>query len=277
MQHLLADWENRESVIKKNDVILGLDYDGTLAPIAEHPYLARLSLEGKETLRELAFLSDSLTVIVMSGRGLEELKNLIGGLPGFYYAGNHGFEMEGPLMRYVHPEALETKELMVEIAKRLRQALQAFPGTFVENKIFTLSVHYRQLAEEKSEPAKQIFLKILQPYTNSSRVILTEGKKVWEVRPAIEWNKGTAFSYLLRQLPVQTSGKLLSIYIGDDQTDEDGFKAVMPSGIGIKVTQNASEPSHACYYLRSPGEVFDFLGRFANLIKEKRKISYVRH
>ena len=277
MQHLLADWKNVESLIKKNDVILGLDYDGTLVPIAEHPYLARLSLEGRESLRELSLLSDVLTVIIMSGRGLEELKRMVGILPGFYYAGNHGFEMEGPLIHFVHPEALETKELMGYIEKQLCQALRVFPDIFVENKIFTLSVHYRQLPEEKSEPAKQIFLEILRPYTNSSRVILTEGKKVWEIRPAIDWNKGMAFSHLLSQLPIRTFLKPLSLSIGDDQTDEDVFKAIMPSGIGIKVTQNANEFSHARYYLRSPDEVLDFLGRFANLVREKRKIFHAWH
>ena len=261
---------------KKNKIILGLDYDGTLTPIAVHPSLAHLDPEGEQVLSELANSTDNVhKVVVISGRELRELRRFVG-FPSFYYIGNHGFEVEGPFIHYIHPEALETKTLMEEVQKDLELGLRDFHGTFVENKIFTLSVHYRQLAKEKTELAKQVFNEILRPYEESAKVVLTEGRKVWEVRPAVEWNKGSALAWLLERWAEQeprNSQKALKIYIGDDQTDEDVFKNILPSGIGIKVTRDGNEASSARYYLHSPDEVFEFLKRL-NRLKIKKEEFY---
>ncbi len=263
MKHLFAAWPQFEPLIKERLVVLFLDYDGTLTPIVEHPRLAKLSSQGKKLLRQTAHTEGVRTAIV-SGRSLADLEALVG-VPGLMYVGNHGLEFEGPAMHFTHPEALEAKELIQKIKGRLKEALRPFRGILVEDKVFTLSVHYRRLAQDNAEKAQAVFSKILAPYLAKSQVVLTEGKKVWEVRPAIRWNKGTMVLWLYGRMLAHYSQNLFAVYVGDDRTDEDAFSALRRVGIGVKVTPLEDASSHAAYFLRSPGEVFEFLNRLKTL------------
>ncbi len=118
--------------------------------------------------------------------------------------------------------------------------------------------------------ARKIFFKVLNPYLRYAQVHFKRGKKVWEVRPPTQWNKGRIVLWLLAGFMTRASAKVVPVYIGDDQTDEDAFKAIGRKGIGIKVTPNEKAVSYASYYLRSPSEVFYFLKRLKYL-KEKGK------
>lgn len=270
MRHLLAVWQKVEPLMREHSVMLFLDYDGTLTPIVERPALAKLSSEEKELLSDLMALED-VKIAIVSGRSLADLKERVG-VKGLLYAGNHGLEFEGPSIRFVHPEALAAKHLMQKAARGLQEAFKEVPGILVEHKVFTISVHYRKLPEEKVPEAKAVFSKILLPYVKSSKVILKEGKKVWEIRPSTRWHKGTLVLWLLARVLARSSKKVLPIYVGDDQTDEDAFKAVRQRGLGVKVIENKDEPTRARYCLDSPKEVFDFLKRLAAVkrdIKEK--------
>lgn len=262
MQHLLAAWNEIEPKIRESYLLLFLDYDGTLSPIAEHPKLARLGEPVKNLLAALA-AGGQAKVIIMSGRLLEDLKQIVG-VPGLIYVGNHGFELEGPALRHVHPGASEAEKLMREILKQLEYVFASFPGIFLENKVFTLSVHYRSVREEKIELAKRIFRDVLRPYADPLWVRITEGKKVWEVRPGVPWNKGTTLLWLLSRVLTGRSA-VFPVYIGDDKTDEDAFKVIKGKGIGVKVMEAENEPTLADYYLKSTGEVFDFLKRTAKI------------
>lgn len=259
MKHLLEAWEEFESLVEGCSLLLLLDYDGTLAPIVENPSLAKISLSGKKILRKIAQQQGIQTAIV-SGRVLTELKKLVA-IPSLTYVGNHGLEMEEPHLHFVHPKALEAKKIMEKVKRDLQNALESFTGIFVEDKVLTLSVHYRQVPEEKIEEAKQTFLKKLHPYQAASQVMMREGKKVWEVRPCIRWDKGTTVLWLYGRFVAHAGGPVFPIYVGDDETDEDAFRAVKQIGLGIKVTENAQEPSAAHYFLRSPDEVFHFIER----------------
>lgn len=265
-ERLLSAWPEIEPRLRKCTVLLFLDYDGTLTPIVDDPLAARLSLKTKKLLRDLSFAEGIKTAIV-SGRSLADLKARVG-VPGLLYAGNHGLEFEGPSVRFVHPEAASAKNLIRKITIHLKKVFKPFPGILVENKIFTLSVHYRKLAPEKVDPLKALFLKTLGPDFDSSKVVLKEGKKVWEIRPAIRWNKGTLVLWLLARLLARSPGKVLPIYVGDDQTDEDAFRVIQRKGLGVKVMEGKRETTEALYYVRSPKEVFDFLKR---LMEVKRK------
>lgn len=262
MKHALEAWEEIEPLLKDCCLLLFLDYDGTLTPIVEEPRLAQLSPRGKKILEDLIFIRN-VKVILMSGRLLEELKERVG-VFGIIYAGNHGFELEGPSIRHVHPGALDACKLMHAIFQQLMERFRHFPGIFVEDKVLTLSVHYRGVEEEKIAMAKQYFSEIVQPYAHSSQVILTEGKKVLEIRPGggIQWDKGKALLWILGQVLAHSAQRVFPIYIGDDQTDEDAFRAVKPRGLGVKVLESAGGSlSEAAYYLHSPEEVLDFLER----------------
>jgi trehalose 6-phosphate phosphatase len=85
---------------------------------------------------------------------------------------------------------------------------------------------------------------------------MTTGKLVMEVRPAMPWTKGDA---ILRLLSDARYAGMLPVFIGDDRTDEDAFKALQNSGITVKVTENPRARSEAKYYIHSSEEVFDLL------------------
>ena len=265
MKHLLTAWEEISQQIEGRDVMLFLDYDGTLAPIAAHPGMARLSPCGKEKLKRLA-RGKGVQVAIISGRALDELKKQVG-IPGLIYAGNHGLEFEGPGIRHEHPAALEAKEVIKELVVMLTKVFRAIPGVWVEYKILTVSIHYRQASPERVDKARTLLLEAVRPYLNACQIVLSEGKKVWELRPAVPWNKGSVVLWLLGRALTQSPGEIFPIYIGDDRTDEDAFKAVQRRGLGVRVAENAGENTAALYYLRSPDEVFEFLDHI-HLLKE---------
>ncbi|MBI3313668.1 MAG: trehalose-phosphatase [Candidatus Omnitrophica bacterium] len=264
MKHLFKAWNEIEGQLKAKDVLLFLDYDGTLTPITDFPFLAQLSPPQKTLLRDLLPLQ-TVTLAIVSGRSLNDVKELID-ISGLIYAGNHGLEVEGPGIHYVHAGALNAKKLLENITLQLETALGTLDGIFVENKVLTLSVHYRQLQEQNIDSARTLFFKIIYPYLEKFQVVLTEGKKVWEVRPAVEWNKGKAVLWLYDQiLEKSPSDQIFAIYLGDDWGDEAAFKALKYRGAGVRVTENPDEPSHADYFLSSPDEVLEFLNRLKGL------------
>lgn len=267
-KHLLAVWDEIEPRLKERPVTLFLDYDGTLTPIVQHPALARLSARNKKLLREISRL-EGVRVAILSGRRLKDLRRLVG-LSHMIYAGNHGLELEGPGLHYIHPSALEARPVLRRAAERLQKALRSFKGVLIENKIFTVSVHYRRLAETEVERAREKFLGAVKDYLDSSRLTFTEGKKVWELRPVTSWNKGMAALWLFSR-GKKPEGSTLMV-MGDDRTDEDAFRAISLRGIGIRVTKNPGEPSLAPYTLRSSGEVFRFLRRLKGIRTTGRQI-----
>lgn len=270
MRYLFDDWEKIEALVRDHYLALFLDYDGTLTPIVEHPRLAKLSRQGKTILRKLV-KTEEVSVSIVSGRSLSEIQRRIG-ISGCSYAGNHGLEFQGPSLRFVHPEALATKKIMKRVEILLARHLKRFRGLFLENKGITVTVHYRGLRPEKVDEAKSIFTKIIRPYLMSSKLVVNEGKKIWEVRPPTYWNKGTMALWFLARVMAKVSRKeVLPVYIGDDQTDEDAFRT-LKKGIGIKVSEDSTQESEASYFLRSPREVLDFLKKIIAIKKKKGNV-----
>jgi len=257
MEHLLTHWDLIDAELRKKLVMLCLDYDGTLVPIRKTPSEAKLSPRVRNILRELANQKD-FRVVIVSGRSLSEIKKMVG-LKELIYVANHGFELEGPQIQFVHPDVTKTKEILKSVKEELASALKPFPGILIEDKGLTMSIHYRMLEPSKVKAAEAAFLSVLKPHCDSEHLVITSGKKVWEVRPPERWNKGSAVLWLFARALARRETSIFLIYIGDDRTDEDAFNAVKHKGIGIKVTKAPKEATAADYYLRSPAEVYHFL------------------
>jgi trehalose 6-phosphate phosphatase len=262
LQHLFSSWPEVAELIRKARHILCLsDYDGTLTPIVEKPELAVLTEEAHRLLETLV-QQPRFTVGIISGRALADLKEKVN-IKGLIYAGNHGFEIEGPGLNFVNPLADEIKPFFRIIRQVLTMALGTIKGVLVEDKGITLSVHYRQAAEEKAGDIKKIVEKTMHGPVTQGMVKMTTGKKVIEVRPAVNWDKGKAIRLLMKKYGRggRNSG-LLPIYLGDDLTDEDGFQMIEKYGEGITIHIGESGfNSLARYYLRSPLEVQQFLNK----------------
>jgi trehalose-phosphatase len=196
---------------------------------------------------------------------LKEIENLIG-ISGFLYAGNHGLEFEEQGLHFEPTEKELFENILPRVELKLKQQLENFKGVWVENKTLTLSVHYRELQDDRINEVKNVIMQTLQSEVSFQNLVLRAGKKVWEIRPPSSWNKGKLALWLLARIEALCQSPFLPIYIGDDQTDEDAFGVlVRERGVCVRVTQNPQEPTGANYYLSSPKEVFDFLSRFIQL------------
>jgi len=244
-------WEGIASRAKTaSRVIIFLDYDGTLSPVASTPELALLPPKIGEVLRKLA-LRNNFEVGIISGRSLAEIKALIG-LEGLAYAGNHGLEIECRKEGFVHPTATKASSLLKELYSRLVERLAGINGIILEDKQFSLSVHYRLVAKSEVKKVKALFREVVEASEKQGKVRVTEGKKVIEVRPPVDWDKGKTIEWLLGHYQAENS---LVIFAGDDVTDEDGFKFVNRiNGISIRVGE-ASALTCADYYVHFPEDL----------------------
>jgi trehalose-phosphatase len=243
-------------------VLLLCDYDGTITPIVERPEMADLSEKTRQLLQTLARQS-SFTVGILSGRALADLRQRVD-ISGIIYAGNHGLEIEGPGIGLVNPLAEEMRPALHLINQVLNKALAPIRGVQVEDKGLTVSVHYRMVEEGKSEEVRNIFERVIANARSLGKVITTSGKKVYEVRPAVKWDKGEAIAFLIDKYgTTKTKKGLLPIFLGDDQTDEDGFRVIEKhDGVSVFVGEQTNN-SKARYYLKAPAEVEQFLERLA--------------
>ena len=259
MKHLFDVRGKVAHRLKSADHVLLLsDYDGTLTPIVDEPESAILFRETRKLLRKLT-KDRRYTVGIVSGRALPDLKSKVG-LEGIIYAGNHGLEIEGFGSSFLEPIAEEMRPFLQMLNRVLLATLRGIKGVFVEDKGLTLSVHYRMVDGAEETKVDDAFKKVTDPLSVTGRIRVTQGKKVYEIRPPVAWDKGKAIAWLIAKFR-ESSGKggVLPIYMGDDLTDEDGFEVIEKNnGISIFVGEDDSQ-SIARYFLKSPEEVTEFL------------------
>ena len=240
------------------DMLLALDFDGTLAPIVPTPDGATLLDAARAALESLATRADT-RIAVVSGRALADVRTRVG-LDSIYYAGNHGLEIEGPGMYRVHEGAAVARPALAECAGRLRVLEREHAGVLLEDKGLTLSLHYRRIADE--EEAGRVVQRVHALCGGLPGLRLTEGKKVVEVRPDVDWDKGRATLFLLDAL-LRGSAAAPVVFIGDDRTDEDAFRALGGRGEGVIVAEPPPAHTAAASYVRSPAEVAVLLQELA--------------
>ncbi|MFQ5801744.1 MAG: trehalose-phosphatase [Candidatus Methylomirabilales bacterium] len=265
MIHLFRVWDRCAARIRQAEhIVLLFDFDGTLSPIANRPEIPRLSPFYRQMLPELIRRDRQVAVGIISGRGLRDLRRRIG-IRGLYYAGNHGLELRGPHLRFLHPGAAATRPVLVRIAKQLRKRLGGIPGILVEDKTLSLSFHFRQVPRARHSTVQDLFMQTVTPYLRRGEVRVTRGKMVLEVRPAVKWDKGSAVKLIRRAIEREWSPrKSLLSYLGDDETDEAAFASLRANDLAVFV--GGRKPgSAASYYLRDPAEVEEFLRRFKRL------------
>ncbi len=230
---------------------LFFDYDGTLTPIVPRPEDAVLSDAMRQVLKDL---SERFFVAVISGRDLPDVKQKVG-LDAIFYAGSHGFDIAGPKGRHI--EAQQGTSFLPDLDEAqedLEERLGNISGAMLERKKFSIAIHYRNVAEGRASDVSEIVDRV---HARHPRLRKSSGKKVYELQPDVDWNKGEALLWLLDKLGPDRSD-VIPMYMGDDVTDEDAFKALPDRGIGI-VVQEAPRPTAAQYRLKDPDEVQRFL------------------
>ena len=209
-----------------------LDIDGTLAPIAPHPSHAVVPDETRRVVSELAALPDTI-VVAVSGRAAADASQILR-VPGSWTIGNHGFEVaapgEAPRPR---EDVARFGDALAAAAKECREIAAGRQGVLVEDKRWTVSIHYR-LADPDTSLA---VVSAARQIAAGLGLRATSGRRVIELRPPIDVDKGTASVDLLRQLDALGPGA--SIFAaGDDRTDEDTFRrvrAASPRAVTVRV------------------------------------------
>ena len=232
-------------------LFLLLDYDGTLVPIAATPGEARPGPKLLDLLRELSGLPD-LRVAVVSGRALADLEQLLP-LPNLYLAGSHGGEYRLPGGSIIQdPVAVAAKREIRALLPQVEALLAGRRGFLCEDKGLSLSLHYRLAGPEESREVVDRFCRLAQTILDQGGLELLTGKMVVELRPR-GINKGKLVEVFLSQ-----AQGARPIYIGDDVTDEDAFKALAGLGPTVKVDSRPVS-SAAAYRFLQQDEVITFL------------------
>ena len=245
--------------VQDRQVVVFLDYDGTLTPIVERPEQATLSEEMRQALRELG---GKCTLAIVSGRDLADVRKLVD-IDGIYYAGSHGFDISGPQGRMENQQGRAYLPSLDQAEQSLRERLEKIPGCQVERKHFAIAVHFRRADDAEVPGIEAAVDDVLSEHEDLRK---TGGKKIFELRPDIDWDKGKAITWILKQLGLDDE-RVLPFYIGDDLTDEDAFRELREQGVGILV-RDENRPTLARYAVESPEEVRLFLHRFEQLLTE---------
>lgn len=232
--------------LQQSRILLLLDFDGTLAPIVKEPSKAVLPAKIKQWLTKLSSRK-GIKVGIVTGRSLEDIRKRVG-LKNLIYAANHGMEIfyNG---KFLLRKGLAYKKPLRVLAGELRDSLSNIAGVIVENKGLSVAVHFRKTNVKRRPAVKKIVKKLSKPYLEKHKLQLTTGKMILEIRPAKLWNKGKAVLWIWTRL----SPKYTPIYIGDDATDEEAFKALRPHGSTIRIGKRKN--SHAELFINSIEEI----------------------
>lgn len=276
-----------EGIMKKaerKEIAVFLDYDGTLSQIVDNPDQAYMTEKMRCAVREVA---DCFPTAIVSGRCRKKVYEFVQ-LNNVCYAGSHGMDISIPLASSKSQDnrhqtrALDEKgdeivwfqpaqdflDTVQEIMRLLKERTTRIDSAMVEDNKFCISVHYRCVDEKDVGKLRQIVESTMEAYPTYR---ITCGKKVMEIRPPVEWDKGRAIEYLLESLDLSGHCNVLPLYIGDDDTDEDAFKVIKRTKHGFSIiVSSVPRETVASYSLRDPNEVHSFL---TNLAKWKRSAS----
>ena len=209
----MTNFENLTPLLNVQRFGLFSDFDGTLSSIVDQPEAAKITPENKQRLIDL---QDKTAVIgIISGRAVADIATRVG-IEGLAYVGNHGLERwrngKRTAADAVKPYLEEINQAAAEVRPRL------LPGMQLEDKEVTLSIHYRQTAEP--DQVKVLFKPIAEEIANQHGLKLFEGRRIFELRPPIPLDKGSAFRGLVNEFRLDGA-----VFIGDDVTDTAAFRA----------------------------------------------------
>ena len=198
-------------------LVVLLDVDGTLAPLAERPEAARVPDSTRDVLRRLQ-RAPGVHLALVSGRAAADARRLVG-LDGLWAVGNHGAEVVSPDdVVEIHPEVAAFAEAVAAAYADLADELRSLRGVLVEDKRWSLSIHTR-LADRDAVPTVERAVE-RAAREHGLRVML--GKEIYELRAPVGVHKGTAVWALAERLGA--TGRDASVmFAGDDVTDEDAF------------------------------------------------------
>lgn len=221
-------------------VLIALDFDGTLAPIVSNRDEAQMRPKTHALLEKVCQL---YPCALISGRSLEDISLRLGGVPAKYLVGNHGLEPG---------ESIELfEQQMQKIRPELERLLGTIPGLDIEDKRYSLALHFRRVRRRKE--ARQAIHDAVANLSLPMRLVA--GKLVVNLVPERAPHKGDALLALRSKEGADTA-----LYVGDDITDEDVFELDQPGRL-LSIRVGQSRRSAASYFLRNQREMDVFLSQ----------------
>jgi trehalose 6-phosphate phosphatase len=250
-------------LVQNKRLLLCLDFDGALAATASNPDDAEPIEGAVRAIRGLIGHREDAVIAVVSGRDANTTRRMLGIFNGLYFVGLHSIEL-------VDPD--DHRELLVEVKHCLpalhtvrdwlRKEAPAAEGFIVEDKEFSLALHYRNA---NSEVARDICRQLEYFVTRMVRGLrVMHGDLVAEVMPSNTGGIGFAIEHLLARLKDKT---LLPVYFGDDPSDEEAFFVVRRAG-GATILVGADRDTHAEYLVDGPAGVVDALAALADALEQ---------
>ena len=230
--------------------LLAFDIDGTLAPIVERPWDARIP---DEVQRRLVAMTASRTLAIITGRAIADAKPMLAFSPR-YLIGNHGAEGV-PGFESASAAYARDCSRWLEVLRREDEAWRAMPGITLEDKAYSIAFHYRQA------PSRGAALRVVEERARQlvPRPRLIHGNCVLNLVPRGAPHKGDALRALLAH-----SGCERSLYVGDDVTDEDVFRLKLPAVLSVGIDP---EPGSAAdLFLPDQSEVIKLLDEVTTMI-----------
>ncbi|SOD99870.1 trehalose-phosphatase [Caenispirillum bisanense] len=261
--HALDDPQALAAALGGRTPALFLDYDGTLTPIVPRPEDAVLSDAARAVVRRVAAV---LPVAVVSGRDRPDVERLVA-IDGLIYAGSHGFDVEVPGGGTLeNPVSGDWSQTLDAAERALHAGLDAIDGAQVERKKFSIAAHYRRIADADYPAFRAVLDEVGGRFPDLKE---KPGKKVFELQPAIDWHKGKCVLWLLQALDLDRPD-VAPLFLGDDVTDEDAFRALqtVDGGLGILCADPAEDPARetaAAFRVDDPDQILTLLARLAGL------------
>jgi trehalose 6-phosphate phosphatase len=225
-------------------------------------------------------LASCFPTAVISGRSRPKVYEFVQ-LSELYYAGSHGMDIMGPAKSsdgfrvkgtksrdkkgndvVLFQPASDYLELINKVCNALIETTKLIKGAKVEHNRFCVTVHFRRVKEEHWEALAERVGNVMKDFLT---LILTNGRKVLEVRPSISWDKGKAVDFLLKSVGFNDSSDVLPLYVGDDKTDEDAVRTINGSKHGCSIlVSSVPKSTDAKLSLQDPSEVMEFLRRLVH-------------
>jgi trehalose 6-phosphate phosphatase len=214
------------------EVLVALDFDGTLAPLQDDPENSRMLPEAREAVDALTDV-DGVHVSLVTGRAFENIMRVANPHPEWFLVGSHGIEVVAPHER----DSYSTPQLVPDgLLEGFHLIAQDIPGPRIEVKPFGLALHTRGLDADVAAAAEAATRLLCDEWPDE--LVMRSGHGILECAVS-DRTKGHGLRSLWEALDVRAT-----LFIGDDVTDEDGFAVLGSGDIGIKVGDGVTKASH---------------------------------
>ena len=243
-----------EKIRQAERILLFLDYDGTLAPFHRDPLAVTTPPMILEEIQKIQS-NRNCEIIIITGRMMNEIKQRIP-INTISFAAIHGFHIElNDETKRKWDSSQPERRLMKRIHQRISDHLESQKDLNIEDKSTSIAFHYRNVPPIQKQVVIETIEQIINDIDHTHQLNIIHGAEVIEIR-STSMNKGLAVQYIQHHF---SKNHPLTIYIGDDTTDEDAFEIIGEKGISVYVRNDSFRPSKARFWISSQKEVIEVL------------------